>query len=278
METRGESVYKLICIDLDGTLLDSHGRVSSKNRLAIRKALDANLDVAVVSGRPNCFTIRIMNQISGRMGHITFNGAYYRVDNKTKQFPIDHQTVLKIAQLAKQHNVRTFFKNKNLSLCSKSDVGILDYDQFRDQTPIKDRMDMYYDVDIEARLQTQVEPILKIFVWDEDANQIERLYHDIKELDHITIFRYDDFFEISSNKTSKGKAIVDVCSELNIPLSEVACIGDNFNDLPMFEVVGLSIAMGNAPLAIKEKANRITLTNNQSGVAYAIEHFIMEDK
>ena len=59
------SKYKLICVDLDGTLLDSNQRLSSVNKKAIIKALDAGIEVAIVSGRPNCFTMRIMNQIDG---------------------------------------------------------------------------------------------------------------------------------------------------------------------------------------------------------------------
>ena len=270
-------MYKLICIDLDGTLLDTRQRVSAKNKDAIRKALDKGIEVAIVSGRPNCFTIRIMNQISGRMGHITFNGAYYRVANKTKQFPIDPDTVKKIAKLAKKYNVRVFFKNKNLSMCTKSDPGILDYDQFKAQTPLKDQMDMLYNIDVDQILEEQDIDILKIFAWDTDLDAVRKMREELLDMEGINLYLYDEYFEMSSDQTSKGKAILNVCKDLGIKPEEVVCIGDNYNDLPMFEIAGLSVAMENAPKEIKAKVDKVTLTNDQSGVAYAIENFVLKE-
>lgn len=270
-------MYKLICIDLDGTLLDTRQRVSTKNREAIRKALDQGIEVAIVSGRPNCFTIRIMNQISGRMGHITFNGAYYRIANKTRQFPIPKEAVMKVAKLAQKYHVRTYFKNKNLSLCTKSDPGILDYDQFKSQTPLKDQMDMLYNVDVVDVLSNQDINILKIFAWDENLENVHKMREELKEIDGINLYLYDENFEMSSEDTSKGKAIQNVCADLGIQLDEVVCIGDNYNDLSMFEVSGLSVAMENAPRKIKEMVDKVTLTNDESGVAYAIENFVLKE-
>jgi len=269
-------MYKLICIDLDGTLLDTRQRVSTKNKEAIVKALNQGLEVAIVSGRPNCFTIRIMNQISGRMGHITFNGAYYRIANKTKQFPIDKDVVMEIAKLAKKYNVRTYFKNKNLSLCTKNDPGILDYDQFKAQTPLKDQMDMLYNVDVVDVLKNQEIPILKIFAWDENLKNIKQMGEELKALKGIRLYLYDETFEMSSDVTSKGKAIENVCKDLQISLDQVVCIGDNYNDLPMFEVAGLSVAMENAPQKIKDQVDKVTRSNDESGVAYAIENFVLK--
>lgn len=271
-------MYKLICIDLDGTLLDSRNKVTVKNREAIRKALDQGVEVAIVSGRPNCFTIRIMNQISGRMGHITFNGAYYRIANKTRQIPIPEEAVKKITKLAKKYNVRVYFKNKNLSLCTKNDPGILDYDQFKSQTPLKDQLDMVYNVDAESVLAEQDIPILKIFAFDENLAAINAMADEVEQIAGIRFYRYEDSFELSSIETSKGLAILKVCEDLGIKPEEVACFGDQLNDLPMFEVVGLSIAMGNASDFIKSKARKVTLTNDESGVAYGIENFILKEQ
>ncbi|WP_348644659.1 HAD hydrolase family protein [Starkeya sp. ORNL1] len=60
-----------------------------------------------------------------------------------------------------------------------------------------------------------------------------------------------------------------------MPLDEVAVIGDMVNDLPMFEVGGLSIAMGNASDAVKGQANFVTTSNDEDGVAHAIEQFVL---
>lgn len=270
-------MYKLICIDLDGTLLDSHQRVSTTNKQAIRKALDAGLEVAIVSGRPNCFTMRIMNQIDERMGHVTFNGAYYRVAGKSNRFPIDKDVVKEIARLARKYNVRVFFKNKNLGLCTKSDPNIFDYDKYWDQTAEKDRIDFHYYVDAPTYFEENDTDILKIFCWDNNVEASRKLRAEVEKLPHINFYPYDDYFECSSDKTSKGKAILKVSEELNIKAEEVVCIGDNFNDVPMFEIAGLSIAMENGPKQVKEMCDIVTLNNDENGVAYAIENYVLKD-
>lgn len=270
-------MYKLICVDLDGTLLDSHSRVSTTNKQAIRKALDAGLEVAIVSGRPNCFTTRIMNQIDERMGHITFNGAYYRIAGKSNYFPIDKEVIKQVAALARKYNVRVFFKNKNLGLCTKSDPGILDYDKYKEQTAIKDRIDFHFYVDAVTYFNENDTDILKVFAWDNNIEGLRKLAAEVEQLEHINFFRYDDYFELSTDQTSKGKAILKVSEELGIKREEVVCIGDNFNDVPMFEIAGLSIAMENGPKAVKEMCDIVTLTNDENGVAYAIENYVLKD-
>lgn len=269
-------MYKLICIDLDGTLLNSKGMVTSTNKKAVRRALDEGVHVAIVSGRPNCFTIRIMNQISGRLGHITFNGGYYRISNKTRKFSINQEIIKEIGRLAKEFDVRVFFKNKNLSLCTKDDIHAFDYDQFRDITPPKDRMEFKYNVDIEAYATTHEMEVLKIIVIDDHVEQVKAFEKEVSKLGGLNIYSYPHTFEASSDLASKGNGIREVCADLGIELHEVACIGDNFNDLSMFEVAGLSIAMGNAPEKVKEKCDKVTLTNEEDGVAYAIEEFILK--
>ncbi len=270
--------YRLICIDLDGTLLDSHQRVSSSNKEAIRKALNQGLEVAIVSGRPNCFTTRIMNQIDDRMGHITFNGAYYRIAGKSNYFPIDPEVVKEIARLGRKYNVRLYFKNKNLGLCTKSDKGILDYDRYKEQTAPKDRIDFHYYVDACTYFNENDTDILKIFCWDNNIEGLSKLADEVEKLPHIHFYRYDDYFELSSDQTNKGMAIAKVSKDLGISLDEVVCIGDNFNDVSMFEVAGLSIAMENGPKAVKEMCDKVTLTNDENGVAYAIENFVLNEE
>lgn len=269
-------MYKLICIDLDGTLLDSQQRVSTTNKEAIKKALDSGVQVAIVSGRPNCFTSRIIKQIDPRMGHVTFNGAYYRIGGVSKFFPIDFDTVKELAKIARKHNIRMYFKNKNLGVCTKNDIQIFDYDLYKEQTDHKDRIDFYYYVDAITYFDENKTDVFKVFAWDENIKGIEDALEEIKQLGHLHIYEYGDFYEMSSDLTSKGLAIQDVSKELGIKAEEVVCIGDNFNDVSMFEIAGLSVAMDNAPTKVKDMVDKVTLSNNEHGVAYAIENFVLK--
>lgn len=271
-------MYKLVCVDLDGTLLDSHQQVSSVNKEAIRKALNQGIEVAIVSGRPNCFTTRIINQIDPRMGHITFNGAYYRIGDKTNSFPIRFDTVKAIASIAQKYNIRMYFKNKNLGIVTKSDLGFQDYDQYKEQTAPKDRIDYYYNVDAVAYFEEHTMDVLKIFTRDSDFEGIRKVGEEIKKLPGVHFFDYGEYFEVSSDETSKGKAILKVAAQLNIKPEEIVCIGDHFNDASMFEVAGLSIAMKNAPQKVQEMCDALTLSNDCDGVAYALDTYVLKNK
>ena len=80
---------------------------------------------------------------------------------------------------------------------------------------------------------------------------------------------------ISGKEASKGSGLLRVLSALKIAPAEVMAIGDMPNDLPMFEVAGLSVAMGNAPDSVKERAHKVVPDVTQDGVAVAIEQFIL---
>lgn len=84
-----------------------------------------------------------------------------------------------------------------------------------------------------------------------------------------------DNFEMTKKGTSKGKAVEVLADFYNIKRDEVICMGDGENDLSMIEYAGLGIAMGNASSIVKKRANYVTDTNCNDGVAKAIEKFVL---
>ena len=80
------------------------------------------------------------------------------------------------------------------------------------------------------------------------------------------------FLDITCKDTSKGNAIKNLCEYLKIDLKDSVAIGDSYNDITMFEVVGHSVAMGNAPEDIKKIVDEVTDTNNEDGVAKFLEN------
>lgn len=267
---------KLICLDLDGTLLNENNEVSQANIDAIKAAIKLGNKVVLVTGRPNCFTARVTRMLGFDLGQITFNGGHYEIDGIIKNYPIDENITKKIAHLAKKYDVRTFFKKKNLSLCTKSDPKTLDYDDYKDETPKDAQMDMYYDVDVEAWLENNTGEFLKILTWD--GENTDAFYEEVSKLDYIKVFKHETYFELCNENTDKGMAVESLANNLNIDLKDVICIGDSYNDLSMFKKAGLSIAMGNADDYIKSQCDHTTLTNNESGVAYAINKWVLNSE
>jgi Cof subfamily protein (haloacid dehalogenase superfamily) len=83
------------------------------------------------------------------------------------------------------------------------------------------------------------------------------------------------YLDITDRLANKGAGLLELARLLGVPAAEVAVIGDGSNDVTMFEQSGLSIAMGNAQPAVKEKADFVTASNGEEGFAMAVERFIL---
>ena len=104
-----------------------------------------------------------------------------------------------------------------------------------------------------------------------DAKMAEEL-----NLPNVSIQQAGDFYlEITHKKAKKSVGIDYIIKEEKLHKKELVAFGDGHNDLPMFERVGLSIAMENASQAIKDKVSLITKTNDEDGVGYGIHHFLL---
>ena len=87
---------------------------------------------------------------------------------------------------------------------------------------------------------------------------------------------WDDKFEIMKKGSSKGEAVAQLAKYFNLKRDEIMCIGDSENDLSMIEYAGIGVAMGNAIDKVKKSAQYITASNTDSGVAKAIEKFVLK--
>lgn len=81
--------------------------------------------------------------------------------------------------------------------------------------------------------------------------------------------------EVTATHVSKEQALYEIAQHYQVPLEQVMTIGDNFNDLPMLCLAGLGVAMGNAPEAVKTETKAVTKSNNEHGVAEAIEKYVL---
>jgi hydroxymethylpyrimidine pyrophosphatase-like HAD family hydrolase len=94
------------------------------------------------------------------------------------------------------------------------------------------------------------------------------------QFDILMASSFPNNVEITSNEAHKGKAILRYQQMMNLNFEEIFAFGDGGNDLAQFEVATTSVAMGNAPLDIQQKADLITKTNDEDGFAYAVRHLL----
>ena len=129
--------------------------------------------------------------------------------------------------------------------------------------------------------------VVQCIIADEDFYKIKRLVPQIDKLEKVEIKnrhksltdpnypRTDTIYcDVGNLGSNKGNAVQKLCEYLTIDLKDAIAIGDSYNDLSMFEKVGYSVAMGNANEEIKEKANEVTLSNDNDGVAVFLEKLL----
>lgn len=289
-------MYKLIAIDLDGTLLNSYGEISQGNREAIEYALKNNVEVVLASGRDP----KTMEKISLNLGInnylIAGNGAsIYDIKQEKNIYEkfIKQEKALKIIQICKDNSIfLNLYTDKGIITESLNfNVKVFNSENthkaLEKQTNIEVVNDLYqYTKDNKLN-------ILKIIICDESKIIFNNIIQKLKMIGGVEVLDVEhmsrkkirigteeidvEYFytEISSKNVDKWNAIEFLTEKLQIKKEEVICIGDNINDKKMIEESGLGIAMKGSTPYVREVAKYITDTNNDEGVAKAIEKFCL---
>lgn len=258
-------MYKLLALDLDGTLLDNQGGLSSKQILAVRKAQEAGVTVVLATGRYYMQTKRIIDQL-GFKGLLVSNDGAVTIKTNTKEilheFSYSINEVAPLIYYCRKHNI-------HFSVCTAFDYFVEFMDDYQEEKHKKYEIahTIHYDV------LTLKEKVMKFTV--HDVNRKEG-WQNIGLSESLKRKVDGEFFkEFVHQEASKTSGLKKVLEHLNISPSEMIAIGDYYNDLDMIEYAGLGIAMGNAPEEVKQKANAITLSNEEDGVYYAVEKYIL---
>ena len=285
-------MYKLIAIDLDGTLLNSYGQVSEKNRLALGKSQKNGVQIVLASGRSTNSVKNIANDIGNNKYIICGNGSLiYDLQEEEIIYDkfIEKKKALQIINICEQnsiyYNVYTENKKKKKTLSN----NVMFYHQENANKPDSKKTKINLVENIYEYVQNlENENILKFTISDTSSiifNSIIRKLREIKNIDVLDVAHMSRkiiksgteevsleyyYTEITSKDVDKWNAIEWLAKELDIQKEEIMAIGDNINDKMMLENAGLGVAMGNSAPYIKEIADKVVANNNEDGVAEAI--------
>jgi len=271
---QGADMYKLIALDLDGTLLNSQREISIENQLAIAAAQAKGVKVVLVSGRPTEGVIkhaRTLNMHSDEDYLLSYNAALIQT---AKTHQVIYQQALTgkaaktVAQLADASGlyVHAFSPQRGLMTPVHNQYTALESAVSGMMVSVGDFADLADD-----------EPILKAMI----VADPDKLLAFIKQLPasvyaQFTVMQSAPFFlEFLHKKSNKGIGVKALADHLSITADEVICIGDAGNDEHMIAYAGLGVAMGNATKEIKALAQYTTSTNNEHGVAQVIHEFVL---
>ena len=291
-------MYKLVAIDLDGTLLNSYGEVSEATKNALQKAKSQGVEIVLASGRPISSTESLAIELGVDNYLISGNGsAVFDIKNQKVIYDrfLNKEQVLKIAKIWKKNS---FFYNvytEDEVIASSLNYNVLFYYKENLKKIEEKRTHINVVQNIEKYIEESgKEKFLKITVCDEsqfifnsimkrlkmiaDIDVLETAYMSKKKIKSGTEDVDIQYFytEITNRNVNKWSAIEFLLEKLNINKEEVLTIGDNMNDLEMIQNAGLGIVMGNSNPKMKEIAKEIVSDNNSEGVLEAFNKFILK--
>ena len=270
-------MYKLVAIDIDGTLMNDRKEITKEVNDAIQAAKAKGVKVVICTGRPIVGVQSIIEELKLNDEDdfvITFNGALVQ---NTYTHEVESQIALSYEDLKEIHELSQkigsplhYFDTENLYTPHREISRYTIHEAHINKMPLN-----YLPVDEVPKDML----IPKVMFIDEP----ERLDTNIGKIpesfwEKYTFVKSTPFFlEILDPRVSKGNAVKLLAEKLGINQEEVICIGDGENDLSMVEYAGCGVAMANAESVVKEAAQFHTLSNNENGVAYAIDKLVLNN-
>ena len=276
--------YKLICTDMDGTLLNDKHEISEENKAALIEAHNKGICVAITTGRLFTSAKAYSDLIGFNIPIIAANGAYIRLsdgDSCIFSSVFSHDELLFIYKTLKQYDLPSIFYTYNTAI---SDTPLADnhpYVIHNKSLPSDKQIHFCIGENINELLKKYDNEVSKVICIENNPKKHDILFKVKGILKSTNLFEVvsssTNNFEIMKKGTSKGNAVKELAKSLNINRDEIICFGDNENDLSMIKYAGLGVAMGNASQLLKDNSDYITDTNTNSGVAKAIKKWCFEE-
>jgi len=263
---------RLVAIDLDGSLLTSQDAITERTVQAVRSLISHGVTLVVATGRMFCSAKRFALLFGPHTPVIAYNGAWISYARGElllhKPIPLD---------LARE--TLNFFKEKNWYVQSYID-DVLYVRELNDKALTYAKHSDVVPVVVGEELYNPKKEPTKLLAVADDVSETERMRDEIKSHFNDRLFVAISsplYIDMGNPETNKGKALTFLAGHFGINKDEICVIGDSENDINMFEAAGISIAMGNAREEVKAKATFVTASNDEDGVAVAIEDIIIPD-
>lgn len=292
-------MYKLIAVDLDGTMLDSYGQVTENTKKVIQKTIQKETDVIIASGRPIDSIKTIAKEIESKKYFIAGNGALiYDIQNDRIIYEkfMSKEKVLEIIKICEENSISYNLYTETTIIAKALKYNVLYYHKENLKKEENKRTNITIVDDIYKYVENLENPkFLKITVCDENKFVFQSIIKKLRKVSNIEVLDVlhmsrkmikqgtEDipieyyYTEISLKDVDKWNAIEFLMEKMNLKKEEVVAIGDNMNDKIMIENAGLGVAMGGSTPNIINIADYVTTSNNDEGVANVLEKIIKEE-
>lgn len=241
--------YRLLALDLDGTLLNDRSEISETNAKWVQKAVQAGVTVCVSTGRGFPSALSFAEQLGLDTPMITVNGG----EIWAKPHTLHRRTLLDTDKVVMLH-----------ALADKYDIWFWGYSTegiYNKERWVDDIFSLSW---------------LKFGYYTEDVPILGAILDEIRTWDGLEITNSSPYnIEVNAAGVSKAAALKEVCRMLDLDMSQVVAVGDSLNDIAAIRESGLGVAMGNAQDEVKAAADAITGSHMEDGVAQVIQNYVL---
>lgn len=266
--------YKIIVLDLDGTLTNRDKIITSRTKEALFELKKQGGIIVLASGRPTYGIMPLAEELrlyEGQGYILSFNGGriidcFSGETVFKRELPVSSNK--RIIRLAKEHGVNVLTYENDFIITADASDKYVEKEAAINKLEVKE---------IKAMESYVTFPVVKFLMLD-DGDYLALVEPRVKAAlgRDYSVYRSEPYFlEILPKGIDKAASLERLLTRLSLDRSQMIACGDGYNDLSMIRYAGLGVAMENAVLPVKKEADYITLSNNEDGIAHVVEKFML---
>jgi Cof subfamily protein (haloacid dehalogenase superfamily) len=271
-------IFRLLALNIDGTLLQSNGRLHRSTKEAVHYVKQKGVDVTLVTSRSYPSANKLANALKINIPIVSNRGAFIAnaIEEPIFEKKIDADVAFEIVRFLEGFQCQFRLNNEEYSIGNRSKLSnnLMTRTIFSSADPAF-YSHQFVDIASEALTDTPMNPS-KVEVYFEDEEDLDDAIKALKGMfTEINLVKVNKLkLDIVPEGVSKLNGLLRVGEQLGLTSKEIVYIGDDLDDIPLIDAVGLGVAMGNSPFEVKKAADWVTRSNNQHGVTYMVkEHF-----
>ena len=270
--------YRVIALDLDGTLLTPQKTILPESLEALKRAREAGYQVLIVTGRHHVAIHPFYQALALDTPAICCNGTYlydYHAKNVLASNPMPAVEAQQLIDVLEQHQVHGLMYVDNAMLYQLPTGHVLRTENWARSLPEHQRP-VFLQVPFLRDAAQQADAIWKFALTDADLGRLHEVVAHIEEkFGFACEWSWHDQVDIAREGNSKGKRLAQWVASQGLSMQDVIAFGDNYNDLSMLEAAGTGVAMGNAVEEVKARANVVIGENETTSIAdYIYRHLL----
>ncbi|MFC3884339.1 HAD family hydrolase [Bacillus songklensis] len=253
-------MIKLLVSDLDGTLINKENQVASHDVEALKKLREHGIDICLASGRMDNEIMEVAKSVGDQFHRVSQNGAFV-ITNDEKALhsqTFQHELAKKLYESTRSDDKITIVCSDNTNFVEEKNE-ILKQIELRFFFPIEEQKKMLDEIGLSLNPSK-----ITILGYHEEILKLQQAVNEMFHDDVDTFISEQGCLDIMPKNISKGNAVLVLLDHLQLKPEEIACVGDSFNDIPMFQLTPNSFAIAHAHEDVKKEASYVVETVSEA--------------